>query len=77
MQAILYFSLPFLHHYNMKIPNFMSLLYEVGEQHKNWHFLYLNLDNDTYGHKETFAKICQIKWNWIRSVKFEILLIDF
>ena len=31
MQAILYFSLPFLHHYNMKIPNFMSLLYEVGE----------------------------------------------
>ena len=24
-------SLPFLHHYNMKIPNFMSLLYEVGE----------------------------------------------
>ena len=31
VQAILYFSLPFLHHYNMKIPNFMSLLYEVGE----------------------------------------------
>ena len=27
----LYISLPSLHHYNMKLPNFMSLLYEVGE----------------------------------------------
>ena len=60
MHDILYFSLPFLHHYNMKLPNFMSLLYEVGEHNtKIGTFFYLNLDNDTYGHKETFAKICQ------------------
>ena len=29
--AILYISLPLLHHYDMKLPNFMSLLYGVGE----------------------------------------------
>ena len=38
---------------------------------------FLNLDNDRYGPKENFAKICQIKWNGIRSVKFEIVQIDF
>ena len=26
-------SLPSLHHYDMKLPNFTSLLYEVGEQY--------------------------------------------
>ena len=31
------------------------------KQHKNCRFLYLNLDNDRYGPKENFAKICQIK----------------
>ena len=31
----------------------------------------------TFGPKENFAKICQIKWSWIRSVKFEIVRIDF
>ena len=36
-----------------------------------------NLDNHRYGPKENFAKICQIKWNWIRSVKSEIVRIDF
>ena len=35
------------------------------------------LVNDRYGPKENFAKICQIKWNWIRSVKFELVWIDF
>ena len=29
--AILYISLPSLHHYDMKIPNFKSPLYGVGE----------------------------------------------
>ena len=38
---------------------------------------FLNLDNDRYGPKENFAKICQIKWNWIRLVKFEVVQIDF
>ena len=45
--------------------------------HKNCRFLFLNLDNDRYGPKENFVKICQIKWNWIRLVKFEIAQIDF
>ena len=32
----------------------------------NFRFLFLlNLDNDRYGSKENFAKICKIKWNWI------------
>ena len=30
-QAILYFCLPLLHHYGMKLPNFTSPLYRVGE----------------------------------------------
>ena len=50
---------------------------EVRRQHKNCRFLFLNLDNDRYGPKENFAEIYQIKWNWIRSMKFEIMLIDF
>ena len=78
--AILYISLPSLHHHDMKLPNFTSPLYGVAEhnsQHKNCPFHFLNLDNVTYGPKENFAKIYQIKWNWIRSVKFEILRIDF
>ena len=29
--AILYISLPSLHHYDMKLPNFKSPLYGVGE----------------------------------------------
>ena len=30
-QAVLYISLPLLHHYDMKLPNFKSLPYGVGE----------------------------------------------
>ena len=30
-RAILYISLPSLHHYDMKLPNFTSPLYGVGE----------------------------------------------
>jgi len=62
-QAILYISLPSLHHYDMKLPNFTRLLYGVGEHNTklNCCFLFLNLDNNRYGPKENFAKICQIK----------------
>ena len=64
--------------YDMKLLNFMSLLHGVGEHNtKNCRFLFLNLDNHRYSCKENFAKICQIKWNWIRLVKFEIVQIDF
>ena len=42
-------------------------LWSRWTQHKNCRFLFLNLDDDRYGPKENFAKICQIKWNWIRS----------
>ena len=31
-QAVLYICLPLLHHYDMKLPNFKSPLYGVGEQ---------------------------------------------
>ena len=60
--AILYISLRLLHHYDMKLPNFTSPLYGVGEHNaKNCRFLFLNLDNDRVVAKENFAKICQIK----------------
>jgi len=46
----------------MKLPNFTSPLYGVGEQNtKIVAFFFLNLDSDRYGPKENFAKICQIK----------------
>ena len=62
-RTILYISLPLLHHYDMKLPNFTSLLYGVGEYNTKIYcrFLFLNLDNDRYGPEENFAKICQIK----------------
>ena len=34
--AILYISLPSLHHYDMKLPNFKSPLYGVGEHIQKW-----------------------------------------
>ena len=49
-------------HYDMKIPNFTSPLYGVGEHNtKIVPFIFLNLDNVRYGPKEYFAKIYQIK----------------
>ena len=60
--AILYISLPSLNHYDMKLPNFASPLYGAKlTKHENCRFLFLNLDNDRYGPKENFAKICQIQ----------------
>ena len=58
--AILYISLPSLHHYDMKLPNFTSPLCGVGEHNTKivaFYFLY----NDRYSPEENFAKICQIK----------------
>ena len=34
--AILYISLPSLHHYDMKLPNFKSPFYGVGEHIQKW-----------------------------------------
>ena len=75
--AILYICLLSLYHYDMKHPNFASPLWSRWTQHKNCRFLFLNLHNDRYGPKENFINIFQLKWNWIRSVKFEIVQIDF
>ena len=58
----------------MKLPNFTSPLY--GVEHKT-KIVALDTDDDRYGPKENFTKICQIKWNSIRSVKFEEVRIDF
>ena len=47
----------------MKRSNFASPRYEIGEQNtKIVAFFFLNLDNERYGPKENFAKICQMKW---------------
>ena len=55
--AILYISLPPLHNYDMKLPNFKSPLYGVGEHIQKLSLSFLNLDNDRYSTKENFAKI--------------------
>ena len=52
-------------------------LWSRWAEHKNCRFLFLNLDNDRYGLKKNFAKICQIKCNWIRLMKFQIVWTDF
>ena len=61
--AVLYISLWSLHHYDMKLPNFTSPLYGVGKNNTKIVSFFLNLDNDRYGLKENFAKICQLKLN--------------
>ena len=61
----------------MKRPNFTRPLYGVGElKQKFFFFFFLNLAtvvSDTA--PQNFANICQIKWNWIRSMKFETVRI--
>ena len=53
--AILYISLPSLHHYDMKLANSRSPLYGIAKHNnKNCRFLFLNIDNDRYGPKENF-----------------------
>ena len=53
----------------MKLLNFTRLLYGVGKLNLN-----MVLSDST---PENFANIWQIKWNWIRSIKFEIVRIHF
>ena len=60
----------------MKLPKFTRLLYGLGE-HKTKIVAFFFLHNDRYCLKENLAEICHIKWNWIRSVKFEKVWIDF
>ena len=58
----------------------MTALYEAGEQCKNFLFLFLTYNVDTVlldSIPENFANIWQIKWNWIRSTKFDTVQIHF
>ena len=62
----------------MKLPNFSGPLYGAGEHNtKIAAFFFFKLDNERHGPKENSAKVCQIKWNWRRLVKFETVRIDF
>ena len=73
----------YISHALVKGQNYWALIgWERGKyccnQERVWKLCdFLNLDNNRYGPKENFAKICKIKWNWIRSVKFEIVRKDF
>ena len=59
-------------------PNFSGPLYGAGEHNtKIAAFFFFKLDNERHGPKENSAKVCQIKWNWRRLVKFETVRIDF
>ena len=77
--AILYISLSSLHPCDVKLPNFYTLaLWSRWTQHKSSLFPLLNLNtvlSDSTG--GNFANNCQIKWNWIRSKKFEEVRIHF
>ena len=56
----------------------MTGLYEAGEQYKNFLFLFITYKVDTVlldSIPENFANIWQIKWNWIRSIKFDTVQI--
>ena len=44
-------------------------LWSRWTQHKTCRFLFLNLDNNRYGPKENFAKICQISLKFIRLLR--------
>ena len=44
-------------------------LWSRWTQHKTYCFLFLNLDNNRYGPKENFAKICQISLKFIRLLR--------
>ena len=56
--AILYISLPSLHHYDMKLPNFTSPLYRVGEHNtKNCPFYFRQIIMVPKKISPRFAKI--------------------
>ena len=73
------FFLPSLHPCDTKLPNFTRLLYGVGEHNtKVVFFPLLNLDTVlSDSTRENLANICQIKWNWIKSLKFEAVRTRF
>ena len=51
-------------------------LWSRWTQHKSRLFPLLILDTVlSYSTRENFANICQIKWNWIRSMRFEAVRI--
>ena len=62
----------------MKLPNFTRPLYGVGEHNTKVSFSLSKLRYGPFGfNPRTFANIWQIKWNWIRSMKFETVQINF
>ena len=66
-----------LHDCDMKLPNFTNQLYGVNE-HKKGSFSFSKLRYGPFGfNPENFANIWQIKWNRIRSMKFETVRIHF
>ena len=77
--TFLYIFQPLLHDCNLKLPNFTHPLMECQwTQHKIFLFLFLNLDTVLFDSTtENFVNIWQIKWNWIRWMKFETGWIPF
>ena len=73
--AILYISLPSLHHCDIKLPNFTRSLYGLGEQNTDVVFFFSKLSYGSFGFNP--RKFRQIKWHWIRSMKFEAVQIHF
>ena len=59
--AILYISLPSLHHYDMKLPNFTSPLYGVGERNTKIFLTYITIDTAPKKISPRFAKLNEIK----------------
>ena len=78
----LYCIIIFLSHHCATAPwNFIishARLWSWWTQHKMFLFLFLNLDTVLlYSNPTNFATIWQIKWNWMRSMKFETVQIHF
>ena len=74
----LYISQPLLHDRDMKLPNFTRPLFGVGEHNTKIFFSFSKLTYGPFGfNPENFANIWQIKWNWLRSMKFETVRIHF
>ena len=63
--AILYISLPSLHHYDMKLPNFTSPLYGVGERNTkivvSFFLTYITIDTAPKKISPGFAKLNEIE----------------
>ena len=66
-----------LHYCNMKLPNFTLPLYGVGEHNTKSFFFFFRYRLSFGLNPDNFANIWQIKWNWIRSMKFGTVRIYF